>query len=59
MAAENMVRTAKQGSKEAFDALCRGCSERIFRTLLRITKNREDAEDALQEALLSAFVHLR
>jgi RNA polymerase sigma-70 factor, ECF subfamily len=27
--------------------------------MLRITKNREDAEDALQDSFLSAFVHLR
>src|SRR5271165_5683155 len=59
MSATNLVATAKRGEREAFDELCRGCSERIFRTLLRITKNREDAEDALQEALMSAFVHLR
>ncbi len=26
---------------------------------MRITKNREDAEDALQESLLSAYVHLK
>jgi RNA polymerase sigma-70 factor (ECF subfamily) len=27
--------------------------------MLRITRNREDAEDALQDSFLSAFVHLR
>ncbi len=55
----NLVTAAKRGEREAFEQLCRGCSERIFRTLLRITKNREDAEDALQESLMSAFVHLK
>jgi RNA polymerase sigma factor (sigma-70 family) len=55
----NLVTAAKRGHQEAFDELCRNCSDRIFRTLLRITKNREDAEDALQESFLSAFVHLK
>jgi RNA polymerase sigma factor (sigma-70 family) len=59
MSTTNLVAAAKRGEREAFEELCRSCSERIFRTLLRITKNREDAEDALQESLLSAFVHLK
>ena len=32
--------------------------QRIFSTAYRITRNREDAEDALQDACLQAFVHL-
>jgi len=32
---------------------------RVLKTLYRITRNREDAEDALQEAFLSAFVHAK
>src|SRR5215469_12279974 len=34
-------------------------SEKILRTVYRITRNREDAEDALQDSLLNAFVHIR
>jgi RNA polymerase sigma-70 factor, ECF subfamily len=30
---------------------------RIFRTALRITRNREDAEDAVQQSVLNAFAH--
>jgi RNA polymerase sigma factor (sigma-70 family) len=59
MITTNLVTAAKRGEREAFEQLCHGCTERIFRTLLRITKNREDAEDALQESLLSAYVHLK
>ena len=32
--------------------------QRIFRTAYRITRNREDAEDAIQDAFLQAIVHL-
>lgn len=33
--------------------------QRIFRTAYRITRNREDAEDAVQDACLQAIVHLQ
>jgi RNA polymerase sigma factor (sigma-70 family) len=32
---------------------------RVLKTLYRITRNHEDAEDALQEAFLNAFLHAR
>jgi RNA polymerase sigma factor (sigma-70 family) len=32
--------------------------EQIFRTVLRITKNREDAKDAMQDAWMRAFIHI-
>jgi len=32
---------------------------RIFRTAYRITRNREDAEDAIQDAYLQAFTHFQ
>jgi RNA polymerase sigma-70 factor, ECF subfamily len=41
----------------AFAELCYRHSGRILFTLSSITKNREDAEDAFQEAILNAFVH--
>ena len=34
-------------------------TERIFRTVYRITKNREDAEDAMQDAFMQAFRHFK
>lgn len=34
-------------------------AERLFSTARRITRNHEDAEDAVQDAFLSAFLHLQ
>ena len=53
-----LVSAAKYGQRVAFDILCERLAPRILRTLYRITKNREDAEDALQESFLKAYVHL-
>ena len=49
---------AREGESSAFEQLCEQATPRIYRTLCRITKNREDAEDALQEALMRAFINL-
>jgi RNA polymerase sigma factor (sigma-70 family) len=54
----SLVRSAKHGQSAAFDVLCERLAPRILRSLYRITKNREDAEDALQDSFLSAFVHI-
>ena len=54
-----LVEAAKLGQSKAFVTLCEQCSRRLFRAAHRITRSREDAEDAVQDALLRAFVHLR
>ena len=59
MSDERLVAAAKRGDTSAFDALCKRHTEKIFRMTHRITRNREDAEDALQECFLNAFIHLR
>jgi RNA polymerase sigma-70 factor (ECF subfamily) len=56
---DSLLASARRGDKRAFEQLCEYASPRIFRTLTRITKNREDAEDALQEALMRAFINLQ
>src|SRR5579859_616038 len=43
------------GSKEAFDHLYRATYQRIFRTLVSITRDPAAAEDCAQEAFLRAF----
>ena len=55
---KRLVSASKSGQSVAFDVLCERYSPRIMRALYRITKNREDAEDALQDSFLSAFVHI-
>ena len=53
-----LVSTAKLGDANAFVELSRRHSSRVFQTTYRITRNRQDAEDALQDSLLKAFTHL-
>jgi RNA polymerase sigma-70 factor (ECF subfamily) len=43
----------------AFDEIQRLYSSRLFKTILRITKNWEDAEDALQDTFLRAHLALQ
>ena len=54
----SLVAAAKRGHRAAFGELCEFHAKRIFHTLFRITKNREDAEDALQDSFVSALIHL-
>ncbi len=54
-----LLRAVKSGQTSAFNELWQSHSSRLFQTTFRITGNREDAEDALQGALLNAFVHLK
>jgi RNA polymerase sigma-70 factor, ECF subfamily len=56
---ESLVVAAKQGSHIAFAEVFNRHSRRVFAIAYRITKSREDAEDACQDATLKAFVHLK
>jgi RNA polymerase sigma factor (sigma-70 family) len=56
---KSLVEAAKAGKSAAFDALCKRYAQQLLRAALRITRNREDSEDAVQDALMRAFVHLR
>ena len=53
-----LVSAAKNGQRAAFGELCERYAKRIFHITLRVTRSHEDAEDALQDSFLSAFVHL-
>ena len=55
----SLLATAKSGEAAALDTLYRAYAEKLFRTVHRITRNREDAEDAVQDSLLRAFLHLK
>jgi RNA polymerase sigma-70 factor (ECF subfamily) len=48
----------RQGQDEAFDELVEQCSERLFAMAFRMLGNRDDAQDAVQDALLGAFQSL-
>jgi RNA polymerase sigma-70 factor (ECF subfamily) len=56
---QSLVSAAMAGDVTAFTALCRLHSPRLLRTVRQITRNHEDAEDALQDAFMRAFVHLK
>ena len=56
---EYLVSSAKLGEHSAFAELSGRSTPMLLRVLTRITKNKEDAEDALQETLMKAFTHLR
>lgn len=53
-----LVSKAQTGDQFAFNELCRRHSSKVMRHIRRIVHDLSDAEDALQDALLSAFTHL-
>ncbi len=53
-----LVAAAQDGDKRAFEELVARNERRIFRLAQNITRNREDAEDVLQESFVKAFAHL-
>jgi RNA polymerase sigma-70 factor (ECF subfamily) len=52
---KNLVAAARSGSSAAFAELREIYAQRVYRRLLTMTKNREDAEDALQDTFLRAY----
>ncbi len=54
-----LVAAAKAGDISAFETLVGRYERKIFRLTQNITQNREDAEDAMQEAFLKAYEHLQ
>jgi RNA polymerase sigma factor (sigma-70 family) len=59
MSDEVLVAAAKIGHGTVFDELHKRHAGRMFRVAHRITRHREDAEDAVQETFLSAYLHLK
>jgi RNA polymerase sigma-70 factor, ECF subfamily len=55
---ESLVSDAIRGSSGAFEVLFERHERKIFRIAYRVLRNREDAEDAVQQAFARAFVHL-
>jgi RNA polymerase sigma-70 factor, ECF subfamily len=55
---DDLVRAAQSGDHEAFTELCRRHAQVARHKILAIVRHREDAEDALQETMLSAYANL-
>jgi RNA polymerase sigma-70 factor (ECF subfamily) len=53
-----LIKKAKDGNQEALTELVSSYSERIYNLALRILRNREDAEDVLQETFLTVIQKL-
>ena len=53
-----LLSAAKRGDAHAFEKLALRHKRRVLAVAQRITNNRKDAEDVLQESFYSAFVHL-
>ena len=51
----DLVDLAKAGDIEAFTRLARRYQKRIYRTVLSMVRNHEDADDLAQDAFLQAF----
>lgn len=53
------IRAAQQGDVAAFNQLVRAYQAQVFRTAYRVLSDQAAAEDAAQDAFISAFKHIR
>ncbi len=53
-----LVSAAQAGNADAFSALMSSCYQPTFRLAIGMMRNREDAEDVLQDAMLKAYCNL-
>lgn len=58
VAGGDLVALAKEGDREALEELARQCRPKAYGLALRLLRNREDALDVTQDALVSFFDHL-
>ena len=56
---EELVRVSQRGDLEAFTILARRYQEKIYRTILAMTKNHLDADDLAQDTFLQAYKSLK
>jgi len=52
------LRNAKRGNAIVFETACEALRPRLLKIAQRITRNREDAEDAVQDSLMRAYLHI-
>jgi RNA polymerase sigma-70 factor, ECF subfamily len=53
-----LVKRAQAGDDTAFASLIQPYIRKAYHVALKITRNREDAEDASQQSLLNAYAHI-
>jgi RNA polymerase sigma-70 factor (ECF subfamily) len=53
-----LIAATKNGESQAFEFLVKRHEAKTFSVAFRITRNREDAQDVVQQAFLKAFMHL-
>src|SRR5499433_178054 len=56
---EKLIRAGQKGDSQAVETLFSRYHRPLFQTALRVLGNAEDAEDALQEGMLSAYRNLK
>lgn len=54
-----LIRAGQRGDHQAMETLFRRYQRPLFQTALRVLGNAEDAEDALQDGMLSAYRNLK
>jgi RNA polymerase sigma-70 factor (ECF subfamily) len=52
---DELIERARAGDREAFGSIATSVVDRLFATAVRILNNRQDAEDAVQTALVDAW----
>jgi RNA polymerase sigma-70 factor (ECF subfamily) len=55
---DEIVRRVVAGERELFELLLRRYNQRIYRAVRAILRNRDDAEDVMQQAYVNAYRHL-
>ena len=58
VAEDFLITMAQAGQRWAFAELSRRNYSRLYRSIYRVTRDCEDAEDALQDSMLKAFRHI-
>src|SRR6266850_1904328 len=56
---KQLIAAAKNGRRAPFGELCERHMKQVSCVTRRIMRNREDAEDAVQDCLLNAFAHVK
>lgn len=53
-----IIEQCKVGNQQAYSQIYESCARGVFSSIVRIVKNKEEAEDLLQETFISAFQNI-